>query len=107
MGWLVHLLSGADSGLLDGLSIEQIKRAFDHCHDDFWDRAKAKRAMKSATKAAWMVWRLARRMNPEVLSSVNFFKTKEASRLLLQKGAPICRGELKLFFNEFSELALA
>jgi AIPR protein len=105
--WLVHHLSGANGGLLEGLSSEQIKRAFDHCHDDFWVRAKAKKAMKSATKAAWKVWRFARRKNPESLSSVNFFKTREASRLLLQKGAPICRGELKLFFKELSGIARA
>jgi hypothetical protein len=105
--WLVHHLSGANNGLLEGLSSDEIKRAFDRCHDDFWVRAKAKKAMKSATNAAWKVWQLARRKNPESLSSVNFFKTKEASRLLLQKGAPICRGQLKIFFKELSEIARA
>jgi hypothetical protein len=103
--WLVHHLSGADNGLLDGLTSEQLRRAFDHCNDDFRERAKAKSAMKSATQAAWKVWRIARRKDPEVLNSVNFFKRKEASRLLLQRASPLCRGQLKLFFDRFSQIA--
>lgn len=103
--WLVHHLSGTEKGLLDGLSSSQIKRTFDLYNRNFWERAQARKAMKSATAAVWSVWRTARRKDPESLSSVNFFKTREASKLLLRYGAPKCRRDLKQFFKDFGELA--
>jgi hypothetical protein len=103
--WLLHWLSGANDGLLKGLSVDQIKKAFDLVGTRPIDKRGARRAMKAITKAAWKTWEAARKRDPESITSVNFFKTKDASRLLLRKGSPLCRQEVTQFFQRFRSLA--
>lgn len=103
--WLLYSLSGANNGLLNGISVDQIKNAFDLVGAKLLDKRRARKAMKAVTKAAWKTWEAARKRDPESITSVNFFKTKNASRMLLRKGAPLCRQDVAQFFQRFRELA--
>jgi hypothetical protein len=103
--WMLYWLSGASNGLLEGLSVDQIKKSFDHIGAHLLDKRRARRAMKAVTKASWKTWQAARTRDPESITSVNFFKTKDASRLLLRNGGPLCRQDVAQLFQRFRELA--
>jgi len=100
--WLVYLGITKVHRLHSNATVDSIRQAFDRFDGPGRAGQRARRSARNTRAAVWTAWRQARRADPELWSSVNFFKSKWGHKKVLQLAFPRVKKQLMAVGRELS-----